>query len=140
MSINECRLIEFPKIKDQRGNLTFIEGSRHIPFDIKRTYYLYDVPGGESRAGHAHRQLASVIIAINGSFDVHIDDGRNKRIQPLSRANQGLYLCPGIWRELHNFTSGSVCLVLASEYYDEGDYFREYSDFIKALEAGVVPR
>jgi hypothetical protein len=140
MSIDDCNLLEFPKVKDHRGNLTFIEGGRHVPFEIKRTYYLYDVPGGESRAGHAHRALRSVIIAINGSFDVLIDDGRNRRVHRLSRANEGLYLCPGIWRELHNFTSGSVCLVLASEYYDEDDYFRDYNDFLEALKTGAVPQ
>ena len=125
MSLDDCKLIEFPKIKDHRGNLTFLEGNRHVPFDIKRVYYLYDVPGGESRAGHAHRVLASVIIAINGSFDVLLDDGKQQQTHRLSRANEGLYICPGIWRELHNFTSGSVSLVLASELYDEGDYFRD---------------
>ena len=136
-SLNACRLIAFPKVKDHRGNLTFLEGNRHIPFDIKRVYYLYDVPGGESRAGHAHRALASVIIAINGSFDVVIDDGQDRRTHRLSHANEGLYICPGIWRELHNFTSGSVSLVLASEFYDESDYFREYSDFMSAVKMGV---
>jgi glyoxylate utilization-related uncharacterized protein len=135
--ITDCHLIQFPKIKDHRGNLTFVEGGRHVGFDIKRVYYLYDVPGGESRAGHAHRALASVIIAINGSFDVLIDDGRERMTQRLSRADQGLYLCPGIWRELHNFTSGSVCLVLASERYDEADYFRDYPEFVQAVENGV---
>lgn len=136
-SIHSCKLIEFPKIKDHRGNLTFLENHRHVPFEIKRVYYLYDVPGGESRAGHAHRALASVIIAINGSFDVVIDDGRERKTIRLSRANEGLYLCPGIWRELHNFTSGSVSLVLASELYDESDYFREYEDFLEAVKTGV---
>jgi len=137
MSIKNCRLMEFPKIRDHRGNLTFIEGTRHVPFEIKRIYYLYDVPGGESRAGHAHRELASVIIAINGSFDVLLDDGKEQITHRMSRANEGLYICPGIWRELHNFTSGSVCLVLASEFYEEGDYFREYDDFINAVNTGV---
>jgi hypothetical protein len=108
-----------------------------VGFDIKRVYYLYDVPGGESRAGHAHRLLSSVIIAINGSFDVLIDDGRECRTQRLSRANEGLYLCPGIWRELHNFTSGSVCLVLASEPYDESDYIRDHDDFVQAVQDGM---
>jgi hypothetical protein len=135
--ITDCHLIQLPKIKDHRGNLTFIEGGRHVDFDIKRVYYLYDVPGGESRAGHAHRALASVIIAINGSFDVLIDDGEARMTHRLSRGDEGLYLCPGIWRELEHFTSGSVCLVLASELYDEADYFRDYSDFIQAVKEGV---
>lgn len=137
MSLQECHLLEFPKIQDYRGNLSFIEENEHVPFDIKRVYYLYDVPGGESRAGHAHRALQSVIIAINGSFDVLIDDGTKQATHRLSRANQGLYLCRGIWRELHNFTSGSVCLVLASELYDESDYFRDYAGFIQAKNEGV---
>lgn len=136
MGIDACRVLEFPKIKDHRGNLTFLEGGRHVPFEIRRVYYLYDVPGGESRAGHAHQALASVIIAINGSFDVVIDDGRQRRTIRLSRANEGLYLCPGIWRELHNFTSGSVSLVLASEFYDENDYYRDYDVFVKAVNEG----
>jgi len=137
MGIGNCKILEFPKIVDHRGNLSFIEGNSHLPFGIKRVYYLYDVPGGESRAGHAHKVLSSVIIAINGSFDVLIDDGKERILHRLSRANEGLYLCPGIWRELHNFTSGSVCLVLASELYDESDYYREYSAFIKAVNHGV---
>jgi hypothetical protein len=137
MSLQECHLLEFPKIQDYRGNLSFIEENRHVPFDIKRVYYLYDVPGGESRAGHAHRALESVIIAINGSFDVLIDDGTEQKTHRLCRANEGLYLCRGIWRELHNFTSGSVCLVLASELYDESDYFRDYAVFVQAKNDGV---
>ena len=140
MSVSKCVLLEFPKIRDHRGNLTFLESRFHIPFEIKRVYYLYDVPGGESRAGHAHRLLASVIIAINGSFDVMIDDGKEQRTHRMSRANQGLYICPGIWRELHNFTSGSVCLVLASEHYDEGDYYRDHGDFLNAIENGVFEK
>ena len=135
--ISACRLIEFPKIMDHRGNLTFIEGEGHVAFPIRRVYYLYDVPGGSSRAGHAHRQLSSVIIAINGSFDVLIDDGKERRVQRMARANEGLFLCPGIWRELDNFTSGSVCLVLASEHFEESDYIREYPDFLQAVADGV---
>ena len=140
MSIDDCSLLEFPKIKDHRGNLTFMEGGRHVPFDIKRVYFLYDVPGGETRAGHAHRELTSVIIAINGSFDVLIDDGNAKKSYRLSRANEGLLVCPGIWRELNNFTSGSECLVLASELYAESDYFREYDGYIRAVRDGVFSR
>jgi len=133
MPIADCRIIEFPKIRDHRGNLTFVEGVRHIPFEIKRVYYLYDVPGGEERGGHAHRQLEQVIIAINGSFDVRVDDGETQAVFRLSRANEGLYLCSGIWRELLNFTSGSVCLVLASRPYEEADYYREYTAFLGAV-------
>ena len=139
MSLKKCHLLEFPKIRDARGNLSFIEGNRHVPFDIKRIYYLYDVPGGEVRGGHAHRDLEQVIIAINGSFDVALDDGNGKTTYRLRNANEGLYLCSGIWRELDNFTSGSVCLVIASHVYDESDYFRDYSDFINAVKEGVFP-
>jgi WxcM-like, C-terminal len=140
MPLQQCRMLTFPKIKDHRGNLSFVEGGTHIPFDIQRIYYLYDVPGQESRGGHAHRELEQVILAINGSFDVILDDGRNRTSYRLSRADEGLYLCPGIWRELENFTSGSVCLVLASEIYKEEDYFRDYFEFINAVHEGVFER
>jgi dTDP-4-dehydrorhamnose 3,5-epimerase-like enzyme len=139
MSVADCRRIELPKIKDQRGNLTFVEERRHVPFDLKRVYYLYDVPGGETRGGHAHRALHQLIIAVNGSFEVVLDDGTNREVHRLSRANEGLYVCPWTWRELQAFTSGSVCLVLASEPYDEGDYIRDYSDFVAAVRDGRDP-
>ena len=124
----------FPKIPEPRGNLSFIEGGHHVPFGIARVYYLYDVPGGESRGGHAHKALHQVIIAINGSFNVEIDDGLNKKSIQLCRANEGLYIVPGIWRELTNFTSGSVCLVLASRPYEESDYYRDYGQFLDAVQ------
>ena len=108
---------------------------KHVPFDIQRVYYLYDVPGGAERGGHAHKGLHQLIIAMSGSFDVVLDDGFNKKRVPLSRSYNGLYVCPMIWRELDNFSSGSVCMVLASNRYDEEDYFRDYADFLKA--AGV---
>lgn len=130
MAINDCRLVEFPKISDPRGNLTFIENMRHIPFSMKRIYYLYDVPGGSERAAHAHKNLHQIMIAMSGSFDIHLDDGRDKKTFHLSLPYQGLYLCPMIWRTLDNFSSGSVCVVLASEFYDEEDYYRKYEDFI----------
>ncbi len=130
MSNGECKIIEFPKITDSRGNLSFIEGSRHVPFDIKRIYYLYDVPGGATRAGHAHKMLEQVIIAISGSFDVVLDDGFSKNRFHLNRSYYGLYISSMVWREIDNFSSGSVCLVLASTFYDEADYYRNYSDFI----------
>lgn len=127
--VDKCQLVELPKISDPRGNLTFIEGMSHVPFDIKRVYYLYDVPGGAERGGHAHKELQQLIIAMSGSFDVVLDDGVNKRRIHLNRSYFGLYICPMIWRELDNFSSGSVCMVLASNHYSESDYYREYESF-----------
>lgn len=138
MSIAECSLIQLPIVREPRGNLTFIEGSKHVPFDIKRVYYLYDVPGGAERGGHAHKALRQLIIALAGSFDVRLDDGREKRTIQLRRADQGLLLPTMIWREIDNFSSGSVCLVLASEHYDEADYFRDYAQFRKAAAGSAV--
>lgn len=129
--IKSCQIIELPKINEPRGNLTFIESSRHIPFSIQRVYYLYDVPGGSERGGHAHKALHQLIIAISGSFDIHLDDGVNKKTVHLNRGYQGLYIRPMIWREIDNFSSGAVCMVLASDYYDESDYYRIYSEFIR---------
>lgn len=130
--IDDCRIIDLPKITDQRGNLTFIEGGRHIPFAIQRVYYLYDVPGGSERGGHAHKELHQLIVAMSGSFDVVLNDGENTRRVHLNRSYNGLYVCPMIWRELDNFSSGAVCMVLASNYYDEADYYRDYGDFLRA--------
>jgi dTDP-4-dehydrorhamnose 3,5-epimerase-like enzyme len=124
-----CKIIELPKITDARGNLTFVEANRHIPFEIKRIYYLYDVPGGESRAGHAHKRLQQFMIAANGSFDVTVDDGHTKKVFHLNRSYYGLYIPQMVWRDLNNFSSGSVCLVLASMYFDEDDYIRDYETF-----------
>ncbi len=131
MSIDQCHLITFPKITDPRGNLTFIEGNNHVPFEIKRIYYLYDVPGGADRGGHAHKQLQQVIIAMSGSFDVTLDDGNIKTKFHLNRSYYGLYIASMIWREMDNFSSGSVCLVLASTVYNEDDYYRDYKEFLK---------
>jgi len=128
-------MVELPKISDPRGNLTFIEGGNHVPFNIKRVYYLYDVPGGAERGGHAHKELSQLIIAMSGSFDVLIDDGKEKQRFHLNRSYQGLYICPMIWRELDNFSSGSVCMVLASNYYDESDYYRDYKTFLAAAKS-----
>lgn len=130
MDVNKCTMIDLPKISDPRGNLTFIEGNRHVPFDIQRVYYLYDVPGGAERGGHAHKALHQLIIAMSGSFDVLLDDGKNKKRVHLSRSYNGLYVCPMIWRELDNFSSGSVCMVLASNKYEESDYYRDYGEFM----------
>lgn len=133
MSLNDCRIVELPKITDPRGNLTFVESERNIPFEIKRVYYLYDVPGGAVRAGHGHRNLHQLVIAIAGSFDVLLDDGQEKTQIHLDRSYRGLYIAPMTWREINNFSSGSVCVVLASDFYDESDYFREYEDFLDAV-------
>lgn len=133
MALEDSKVIELPKIADTRGNLTFIESGRHIPFDIKRVYYLYDVPGGAARAGHGHRALHQLMIAMSGSFDITLDDGRNTRRFHLNRSYQGLYIPPMIWRDLDNFSSGAVCMVLASEFYDEADYFRDREAFLAAV-------
>jgi hypothetical protein len=132
MSVADCRIIQLPQITDPRGNLTFIEGERHIPFPIKRVYYLYDVPGGATRAGHGHKTLQQLIIAMSGSFDIELDDGFAKQKYHLNRSYYGLYVSPMMWREIDNFSSGSVCMVLASDYFDEADYYRDYADFLRA--------
>lgn len=131
-SVHDCKVIQLPKISDPRGNLTFVESERHIDFLIRRVYYLYDVPGGSDRGGHAHKALRQFIIAISGSFDVVLDDGAEKKTVHLNRSYAGLTICPYIWREVNNFSSGAVCLVLASDYYDEADYFRDYDMFLAA--------
>lgn len=133
MSLDYCKLIDLPKVTDPRGNLTFIEENRHINFNIKRVYYLYDVPGGAERGGHAHKKLQQLIIAMSGSFDVFLDDGCDKKRFHLNRSYYGLYISPMVWRELNNFSSGSVCVVLASIFYDESDYYRDYQEFLRAL-------
>ena len=132
MSIDRCQIIELPKIHEPRGNLTFVEGNSHVPFGIERVYYLYDVPGGSERGGHAHKDLQQLIIAMSGSFDVVLDDGKDKKRVHLNRSYHGLYVCNMIWRQLDNFSSGSVCMVLASTKYDEGDYYRDYAEFMRA--------
>ena len=129
MSIDECKYIEMPKITDVRGNLTFIEGGNQIPFDIRRVYYIYDVPGGSERGSHAHRTLHQFFVAMSGSFDVVLHDGRAEQRFHLNRPYYGLYVCPMMWRTLDNFSSGSVCMVLASEPYTEDDYVHEWDEF-----------
>jgi hypothetical protein len=131
-TVHDCRLIQLPKISDPRGNLTFVESERHIDFPIRRVYYLYDVPGGAERGGHAHKALRQVIIAIAGAFDVALDDGAERKTVSLNRSYAGLIIRPYIWREVNNFSSGAVCLVLASEYYEESDYLRDYDAFLEA--------
>lgn len=131
-SVYDCTMIEIDKHhSDRKGNITVVENQKTIPFDVKRIYYLYDVPGGESRGGHAHKELSQLIIAASGSFTVTLDDGNVKRTFVLNRPYQGLYVVPGIWRTLDDFSSGAVCLVLASHGYDEEDYIRDYNGFIK---------
>jgi len=125
-------MIDLPKIHDPRGNLTFIEGGDHIPFDVKRVYYIYDVPGGSERGGHANVGKHQLIIAISGSFDIFLDDGKDKRKFHLARSYYGLYVPPMIWREIDNFSSGSVMLVLASTRFKDDVYYREYDDFMRA--------
>ena len=128
--INHCKLIELPKFTDARGNLSFIEGGQHIPFDIKRVFYRYDVPGGSDRGSHAHKNLHQFIFAMSGSFDVELDDGKEKKHFHLNRPNYGLYVCPMVWGDLVKFSSGSVCTVLASAPYDEDDYIRNHKEFL----------
>jgi dTDP-4-dehydrorhamnose 3,5-epimerase-like enzyme len=129
--IKDIKPIELPVIQDHRGNLSFIETGRHIPFEIKRVYYLYDVPGGAERGGHAHKDLQQLIIAMNGSFDVVLDDGYEKKRIHLNRSYNGLYIPKMLWRELDNFSSGSVCMVLASEFFTEDDYIRDHNEYVE---------
>lgn len=137
MPVKDCCLVELPKIQDERGHLTFIESNRHIPFDIKRTYYLYDIPKGSARAAHAHKNLHQFMIAMSGSFKVKLDDGYETKIFCLDTPYVGLYIPPMMWRDLTHFSCDSVCMVLASEYYDENDYYRDYSAFLAAVNQGV---
>lgn len=130
-SVYDCVILPLNKIHNRAGNITIVEGQKNVPFDVKRIYYLYDIPGGEDRGGHAHKELRQLIVAASGSFDVLLDDGTNKKIVTLNRPNYGLLVVPGIWRELMEFSSGAICLVLASEVYSEDDYLRDYPDFIE---------
>jgi hypothetical protein len=134
MGIDDCKIVDLPKITDPRGNLTFVEGTRHVPFEIKRVYYLYDAPGGAERAGHAHQKLEQLFVAMSGSFDVILDDGgMGKKRYHMNRSYYGLYVGPMMWRVLDNFSSGAVCLVLTSRFYDESDYYRNYEEFRKVV-------
>jgi len=137
LGVQRCKIIDLPQVADPRGNLTFIEGKKHVPFEIKRAYYLYDIPGGAERGGHAHKELQQLIIAMSGSFDIVLDDGYVQERLHLNRSYYGLYVGPMIWREMDNFSSGSVCLVLASIYYDESDYYRDYESFLQVLKGKV---
>ena len=131
--IDSCHIIDLPKISDIRGNLTFIEENKHVPFEIKRVFYIYDIPTAQNRGAHAHKALHQFIICLAGSFEVNLDDGRKKKTIRLNRPWQGLHIPPMIWGSETNFDPGTVYLVLASDFYDESDYYREYSDFIKAV-------
>jgi hypothetical protein len=130
-SVYDCHVLELNKIHNPAGNITIVEGDINVPFNIRRIYYLYDIPGGESRGGHAHKELQQLIFASSGSFEVLLDDGKNKKIVRLNRPNYGLLVVPGIWRELFEFSSGAICTVLASHKYSESDYFRDYTSFIE---------
>lgn len=135
-TVNDCCIVEFDKHHDEkRGNLSVVQHHKDIPFDIKRMYYLYDVPGGESRGSHAHKELWQIMIAMSGSFRVTLDDGKDKKSFYLNRPYQGLLVKPGMWRDLDDFSSGAVCVVLASEDYDEKDYIRDYDEFLKYRKA-----
>jgi hypothetical protein len=129
-TVFDCSILQLPKVFNPAGNITAVNNQQEIPFDIERVYYLYDVPGGESRGGHAHKALQQLIVAASGSFDIIIDDGNVKRTFHLARPNMGLYMPAGLWRELDNFSSGSICMVLASQKYSELDYIREYQEFV----------
>jgi hypothetical protein len=131
-TVEHCRLLDFPKIHDPRGNLTFVEGDAHVPFAIRRVYWIYGVPGGERRGGHAYRELHEVIVAVSGSFEVHVDDGVRRRSHLLNRGYAGLYVPNMIWRELDHFSTNAVCLILASARYDPADYVRDKVEYLTA--------
>jgi hypothetical protein len=130
-TVDDCRVIELPRVQRAQGNISFVESEKDVPFALERVYYVYDVPGGQERGGHAHRELQQLIISCLGAFEVVLDDGRQRRRVTLNRSYCALYLYPGIWREIVNFTSGAICLVLASAPYDEADYIRHYDDFLR---------
>ncbi|HEY0970489.1 MAG TPA: FdtA/QdtA family cupin domain-containing protein [Gemmatimonadales bacterium] len=130
-SVHDCEILQFPKVSDHRGNLTFVEEFRHVPFDVRRVFYVYDIPSGEDRGAHAHRALHQVIVCLSGGLDVHLDDGVEKRVVHLNRPWLGLHVRPMIWAAEGNFDPGTVYIVLASDYYDEADYIRDYSTFVE---------
>lgn len=138
MTINDCRIIELPKFLDERGNLSFAENNTQIPFEIKRTYWLYDVPGGESRGGHAYKETEELVIAISGAFDVTVDDGTEKKTFSLNRSYYGLYIPKGLWRQMDNFSTNSFALEFASTHYDRQDYVRDYQEFLKLKSNGKL--
>jgi len=135
MTIDDCNIIELPKVSDPRGNLTFVDGDNHLPFEIKRVFYLYDVPTGADRGAHAHRRLNQFIVCLSGSFDVSVDDGKSSSLIHLNRPWKGVHIPPMIWASEINFDAGSVCLVMASDKYDESDYIRDYDEFLRLVKA-----
>lgn len=138
MTISDCKIIELPKFLDARGSLSFAEQNNHIPFEIKRTYWIYDVPGGEDRGGHAFRENQEVVIALSGAFDVVVDDGENQKTFTLNRSYYGLYIPNGLWRTMENFSTNSFALEFGSMHYDEADYIREYNEFLKLKQDGKI--
>lgn len=137
-TVNDVRIVELPKFLDARGNLSFVEQNNHIPFEIKRTYWIYDVPGGEERGGHAFKENQEFIVALSGAFDVVVDDGANKKTFTLNRSYYGLYVPAGLWRKMENFSTNSLALEFGSEHYSEKDYIREYSDFLNLKQNGKI--
>lgn len=137
-TIDDVKIVELPKFLDARGNLSFVEQNNHIPFEIKRTYWIYDVPGGESRGGHAYRQNQEFIVALSGALDVIIDDGKSKKIFTLNRSYYGLYVPAGLWREIENFSTNSFALEFGSEHYNKEDYIRKYDEFLKLKSDGKI--
>lgn len=138
MTIDDCKIIELPRFLDARGNLSFVEQNNHIPFEIKRTYWIYDVPGGEERGGHAFRQNEEFIVALSGAFDVTVDDGQQKKTFTLNRSYYGLYIPKGLWRTMENFSTNSFALEFGSTHYQQEDYIREYNEFIKLKGNGEI--
>ncbi len=138
MTVEDVKLVELPKFLDARGNLSFVEQNNHIPFEIKRTYWIYDVPGGESRGGHAYRNNKEFIVALSGAFDVVVDDGQQKKVITLNRSYYGLYIPAGLWREIENFSTNSLALEFGSEHYQKGDYIRDYELFLKMKKDGKI--
>jgi dTDP-4-dehydrorhamnose 3,5-epimerase-like enzyme len=137
-TVDDIKVIELPKFTDPRGNLSFVEQLNHIPFEIKRTYWIYDVPGGETRGGHAYKKNQEFIVALSGAFDVIVDDGTNKKKFTLNRSYYGLYVPAGLWREMENFSTNSLALEFGSVHYDESDYIRDYSEYIKLKQDGTI--
>lgn len=132
--LEKVRLLDFPKICDPRGNLSFIEGGCHVPFAIKRVFYIYDVPGGATRGAHAHKENSTVLIALTGSLELHLSDGEREMIIPLNESSKGILIPPGVWDSMHKFTTGTVCMALCSHYYEESDYIRDYDDYLAYIQ------